>query len=227
MTRRGGNRPRPVADADRGRGGGEILVRGNGKLEDEGRKRRETRRDLAFQHQRPAGNLQPLEAVQVAHAQKAVLHLAAVHDRRNARIRNVPPARPSSRRTGAVCTIPLAVKACPEKISPSVDPRAFGIGPGQHQVRRAGIHHEADRRAVDIERQVVMPVRARGTSTRAPSIITDWRGVTVWRMSVQRPTATMAPRKMKPQIAAYCTTLPRFRAGHEEPAADHRASSTR
>jgi hypothetical protein len=67
-----------------------------------------------------------------------------------------------------------------------------------------------------------------GTSTRAPSIITDWRGVTVWRMSVQRPTATIAPMKMKPQIAAYCTTFPRFPAlRHEEPAADHRARSTR
>jgi hypothetical protein len=74
---------------------------------------------LAFQHQRTAGNLQPVEALQVAHAQKAVLHLAAVHDRRNAASATLPSATVSSR-TGAVCTMPLAVKACPEKISASV-----------------------------------------------------------------------------------------------------------
>ena len=80
-----------------------------------------------------------------------------------------PPSRTSSSVTLATCTGPFAVSASPVVDQPvEIEPGALRVVVAQHHVAGAGVHHEAHRGAVDVERHVVVPHRGRAAPRRAP-----------------------------------------------------------
>ncbi len=134
-----------------------LRVRGVGRVAREGVAQR-----LARQAQPPVRDLDAPELLQVGHAEEADLQVAIGDDRGHVAIRQRPEPDLVERHPRGVDR-PVRRDGPPAVAQGvGVDPRRARVVVAQHEVGRAGVDHERDRRLVELEPDVVVPVAARG-----------------------------------------------------------------